>query len=232
MELEGEVGAKRVRKQTEVFQVVSKNATPRKTSIKEGAGIPLADNPHFCKEIERLKADDNLCKALHSLLYGSAGKRHEIKKNIRKFSGLNDEVSKEAMKSKVNDKKKVWTTSLLKSALGLFGLEKGGDRDILVSRMTDYIAKPTFTKDASATKRRRNSSGKNGSGSTKKSKKGTGAPNAYIMYTQAHRAEVSEANPDAAFGDIGKLLAEQWNSLSEEEKEVTQRLFYSFVFFV
>jgi hypothetical protein len=40
----------------------------------------------------------------------------------------------------------------------------------------------------------------------------------YISFCNAKRHEVKAANPNAAFGDIAKLLRNIWNELSESEK--------------
>ena len=42
---------------------------------------------------------------------------------------------------------------------------------------------------------------------------------AYMYFTSAKRSEVKEANPDAAFGDIAKLLGKAYKELSDAEKE-------------
>lgn len=43
-------------------------------------------------------------------------------------------------------------------------------------------------------------------------------PSAFIQFSNAKREEVKQANPDADFGKLGKLLGEMWRALSEEEK--------------
>lgn len=58
------------------------------------------------------------------------------------------------------------------------------------------------------------------------SKKKTKDPNApkrpmtaYMWYATEHREEVRKAHPDAKFGDVGKLIGEQWRALSEKDKK-------------
>lgn len=41
----------------------------------------------------------------------------------------------------------------------------------------------------------------------------------YMFSSQDKRAKIKEENPDATFGQIGKLLGERWKSMSDEEKE-------------
>eukprot|EP01041_Mallomonas_annulata_P018615 gene18615-37617_t len=44
-------------------------------------------------------------------------------------------------------------------------------------------------------------------------------PSAYIIFCSERRSEVKDQNPDASFGELGKLLGKIWASMSEEEKE-------------
>ena len=39
-----------------------------------------------------------------------------------------------------------------------------------------------------------------------------------MKFSQAHRAQVKEDNPDITFGGVGKKLGEMWRALSDEEK--------------
>jgi hypothetical protein len=46
-------------------------------------------------------------------------------------------------------------------------------------------------------------------------------PSAYIIFSTENRAEVKAANPDATFGELGKLLGAKWGSMTEAEKAVS-----------
>ena len=133
METEG-ILEKRERKQTTFFKAPVAKESSKVVITDEGSGIKLADNPHFCKELELIKGDNEVCKALHLLLFNARGKRLEIKKNLRAFSGFPSAAVKEEKMEKVVDKKKVWNTTTLRTVVGMFGLEKGGDRDALVTK--------------------------------------------------------------------------------------------------
>jgi len=41
---------------------------------------------------------------------------------------------------------------------------------------------------------------------------------AYIVFCGAKRAEVKAANPDATFGELGKILGKMWGKLDEKQK--------------
>merc|ERR1712166_789889 len=54
----------------------------------------------------------------------------------------------------------------------------------------------------------------------KKAKKGyKGAMGAYMFFVQENRSEVTTNNPDASFGEIGKLLGAEWRECSAKDKK-------------
>ncbi|KAI8366236.1 high mobility group box domain-containing protein [Blakeslea trispora] len=57
----------------------------------------------------------------------------------------------------------------------------------------------------------------------KRSKKDPNAPkrglSAYMFFSQEQRQTVKDENPEATFGQIGKLLGEKWKNMSEEDKK-------------
>lgn len=56
-----------------------------------------------------------------------------------------------------------------------------------------------------------------------RSKKDPNAPkrnlSSYMFFCQANREQIKKENPNANFGQMGKLLGERWKSLTEEEKK-------------
>ena len=46
------------------------------------------------------------------------------------------------------------------------------------------------------------------------------APSAYIVFCTEKRTEAKISNPDASFGELGKILGKMWGQLDEEGKEV------------
>jgi len=59
--------------------------------------------------------------------------------------------------------------------------------------------------------------------SEKKTKKGKDGPkrplSAYMFFSQDWRERIKTENPDAGFGEVGKLLGAKWKELSEVEKK-------------
>eukprot|EP00010_Vexillifera_abyssalis_P002858 CAMPEP_0201552090 /NCGR_PEP_ID=MMETSP0173_2-20130828/13675_1 /ASSEMBLY_ACC=CAM_ASM_000268 /TAXON_ID=218659 /ORGANISM="Vexillifera sp., Strain DIVA3 564/2" /LENGTH=213 /DNA_ID=CAMNT_0047962509 /DNA_START=26 /DNA_END=667 /DNA_ORIENTATION=- len=41
----------------------------------------------------------------------------------------------------------------------------------------------------------------------------------FLIYSGEHRAGIKEKNPEASFGEMGKILGAQWKALSEDEKK-------------
>jgi len=56
-----------------------------------------------------------------------------------------------------------------------------------------------------------------------KSKKDPNAPkralSAYMFFSQDWRERIKTENPDAGFGEVGKLLGAKWKELDDEEKK-------------
>ena len=67
------------------------------------------------------------------------------------------------------------------------------------------------------------------SGGKKGKKDGPKRPlSAFMYFSQDQRAAVKAANPDATFGELGKLLAEKWGSTSD--RKVRSRLHFDLFF--
>lgn len=54
------------------------------------------------------------------------------------------------------------------------------------------------------------------------------APSPYIIFCTENRDKVKAANPDATFGQLGKLLGEGWAKLSDAQKKVTKSKYHHF----
>lgn len=56
-----------------------------------------------------------------------------------------------------------------------------------------------------------------------KKEKKEGAPkralSAYMFFVKDWRERIKEENPDAAFGEIGKLMGAKWKEMSDEDKQ-------------
>ena len=180
------------------------------------------------KGLEKVKGDDDIVKALHMLMFSSIGKKVDAKKNIRLFSGFADDSVKDEKKSKVTENKKKWTVQLLKDAMSLFGLEKGGSRNELVERLMDYLILPSIVKhdvSLAGSKKKSTSNSKTKGTKRKASTNDTApkkkrAPTSYILFSTAKRDEIKAANLDASFAEIGALLGQKWKTLSDDEKKV------------
>lgn len=192
-------------------------------SYVAGMGTPLGDIPFFRHASDKLAGDDDVLILLHTLFFGSAGKHTMRKRQIRQFSGFpEDSPSRTTLVDKITNSKK-WTVSALKSAAGLFGLEKGGSRDEIVGRFVDFIIRPSELKSVPAakvkkSKKRTLAGGKKSK--KEKSDKPKRAATPYILFSLAKRDEIKAQNPEAAFGDIAKLLGAAWKALGEAEKAV------------
>ena len=108
----------------------------------------LGDFEYFVKGLEKCK-DEEFVKKLHSLMFGSAGKKAETKENILQFNGFAEGTSKEDKIAEVTKNKKKWTDQALKKSLGLFRLEKSGTREELIVRLVEFLMRPIVAEDVS-----------------------------------------------------------------------------------
>ncbi|KAF7731699.1 Non-histone chromosomal protein 6 [Apophysomyces ossiformis] len=64
---------------------------------------------------------------------------------------------------------------------------------------------------------------KGGDGKKSRPKKESGGPkrglSAYMFFSQEKRQEVKDENPEATFGQIGKILGEKWKGMTDEQKK-------------
>lgn len=44
---------------------------------------------------------------------------------------------------------------------------------------------------------------------------------AYMYYSQAQRNATKEANPEATFGELGKIMGAAWKAMSDDQKKVS-----------
>lgn len=122
---------------------------------------------------------------------------------------------------KMTEKKGVWTVHLLKGALGVFGLEKGGSREALIERLVSYVNCPSTAGKSAKAKTKGKTTKKKGVKSSKDKKpKRKVSPSAYILFCKAHRSEVVANNEGISFGDVGGKLGAMWAELPDKEKEV------------
>lgn len=214
---------KRERKATSFFKAPEVISVKKPVEIPSGSGVSLGENEYFCHELEKLKSDSDEVRALHSICYGVFGRKLEAKKNLRKFSGFPVGTSKEEKIAEIM-KKSQWTSNLLGNILAALGMHRSGVRTDLVDRLVTFLMEPTSTKPVSSSvgKKRKATSaaGKKTTKRSTKKEKVSRPPSAYALFVKEHRAVVKEANPEAAFGELSKLVGQAWSALSDGEKEV------------
>jgi len=75
-------------------------------------------------------------------------------------------------------------------------------------------------KETTKSKRKTAEKAEKGSRKTKKDPKAPKrALSAYMFFSQDWRERIKAENPDAGFGEVGKLLGAKWKELDEEEKK-------------
>ena len=88
-----------------------------------------------------------------------------------------------------------------------------------INALTIYFPSSTFRQPQKAKTTKAKAEPK-----AKKAKKADGEKkkrplSGFMKFSQQHRAQVKEENPDISFGEVGRKLGEMWRALSDEEKE-------------
>lgn len=87
------------------------------------------------------------------------------------------------------------------------------------------IAKLFFLLQGAGEKRPSNDIGKKPKNQKKKKKKDPNEPqkpvSAYALFFRDTQAAIKGQNPNATFGDVSKIVASMWDSLGEEQKQVS-----------
>jgi hypothetical protein len=130
----------------------------------------------------------------------------------------------------------VCSGKMIKSLLQVCDLATTGTKAQNVESLIGFLKSPAPSGKASlieeAAKKRKRAENKRESKAkkAKKAKKGkAGKANdplaglkrplsAFMLYSNNKRDKVKEANPDASFGEIGKILGEKWRGISDERK--------------
>jgi structure-specific recognition protein 1 len=97
------------------------------------------------------------------------------------------------------------------------------DSDIKQHRKAAAATKTKKSKEPPPTKKRKESPAKKKAvPAKKKKKKDPNAPknakSAFMFFSVEKRSEIKDANPDASFGEIGKLVGVAWKELSDDNK--------------
>jgi hypothetical protein len=215
--------AKRERKAVVFYAAPTEKPKSKEVSFVGGDGIELGEYPLFCGMLDKYKSTDEKVKNLHHFLFGLYGRKLDVKKNIRKFSGFPQNTSREDKISSIAEKKSVWTVSFLKSILEMCGLDKSGSRDYLILRLVDYMFCPSVRKSPSVDRKSRKSvagkkrkRSKHSAGQQLRKKKVT----AYGLFIKENYSLVKAENPALNFGELSKLAADRWRALSNEEQLV------------
>jgi structure-specific recognition protein 1 len=181
----------------------NKEEAPKKSKKKKAPAAAASSGAK--KKGKKKKKDPNAPKKNKtSYIYFTNSRRDEIKaKNPDiSFADLNKQLGAEFKALSAEDKKP-WEDMA------------AADKERYSKEMEDYSApedNDEDSDDSGAAKPKK-----------KKAKKDPNAPkkaqSAYNYFMSQNRARIKEANPDATFGDIAKLISVEYKALSSEEKE-------------
>ncbi|CAM9118712.1 unnamed protein product [Chrysoparadoxa australica] len=225
------MSSKRERKTVESF-TPEEATTKDKLVIVEGAGVHLSELPSM-GALQKIAGDEDLLKMTHMLLFKTPGTKNSRKKDIRQFSGFEDTSSKakEERAEKLLHNKK-WHVNHLKDLAGLLGLEKGGSKADLVTRVLNFLDEPDASiskasAGGSTPKKRKASTSAKGEKKGKKEKKEKKEKvpkplSAYFYFSKLNREDVkqelADAGEETGVTDVAKALGAKWKEVSDAEK--------------
>ncbi|KAL4235614.1 hypothetical protein ACF0H5_004010 [Mactra antiquata] len=157
-----EEGKKRERKKVERMTFQTEEKSHEGLEIKEGKGRSLGDIPYIEHMLSKTKAED--AKPLHKLLYRRQGANHDVKKNIRQFSGFPFAKDDAEYEKRLNLLKgKAYTLPMIKTMLDILDIPKTGVKDELITRLMEWLEKPEDSgRKIPQGKRKRKSKGSSG----------------------------------------------------------------------
>lgn len=208
----------RAKKAVAVFvpQEIVKEEVP--LVVPEGTGTVLVDLENVTKALDGTLSADPILKKIHTLMFGQGGKKLNIKKNIRLFHGIpkaEQEEYEQTLRTKMD---RFEAGKDLKPICKILDLTQGS-KDVMIDKVVEFILNPESSgksySGGGPAKRKKASSKKAAKKGEKKEKR---APTGFLMFSNANRDKVKAKNPDASFGELGKLLGQQWGKLSDSEK--------------
>merc|ERR1712071_339269 len=139
-----QVSGTRIRKQVDRLSVNTpvRVETPgrRKNEIVPGRGIKLGASSKIVAQLQHAKQSE--MTLLHRLLFERPGTAHEIKKNIREFSGFSFIKTDKEFDSRKHTLAKNAVADI-KFICQLLCLEKSGTKETIIERVLDFLLCPT-----------------------------------------------------------------------------------------
>ena len=218
--------SKREAKAVEHFTIETKEKDPDDFKIKAGAGQKMGDVENIVFKIAKLNAQSDELKQLHRVCFGKPGAKTVVKKNLREFSGfVSDDLAAEKAKKLALLLK--LDLKMIKGMLDTCDLSPGGTKADAAARLIDFLEAPhdsgkksLLEKAGEKRKAADKKAGKKAPPAKAKGKAAAAKPKqeraktAYMLYCDSRREKVKAENPDAGFGELTKLLAEKWKSIS------------------
>lgn len=111
----------------------------------------------------------------------------------------------------------------------------GGDRGLTLN-VVHVVSSEEEVKTKKAAPKKKTEKKPKKAAKKEKKEKDPNAPkralSAFMYYSQENRPVVKQENPSASFGEIGKILGQQWKDLAAGDKKVCSNTFPFYVFFL
>jgi hypothetical protein len=181
-----------------------------------GPGVPLGELALLVRRFEKVSNDDPRTKILYSLCFptweGPIPDR-SAKKSLRQFSGwANPELRAQA---RVKLQSYASELDLMRKLAKLLDLSPEGDAAAVSARLENWLASPSLIvhapKEESAPGPKKRKSGKRD-----KQKR---PPNAYLVFANEKREEITRAQPDLQMMEVNRILGQLWSAVGDSERQ-------------
>lgn len=134
--VEGKRQRKTVERLTETIQP-AKPATEKSVQIPKGTGMKLGEIEVINQNLTKRLASDKTVTILHKIIFDRVGEARNRKSNLRSFCGVEEPQNFETKLQK-------FTNAELKELTELLGLSGGNEKTALVSKINDFLVKPSM----------------------------------------------------------------------------------------
>ena len=231
---------KRVRKSVERMEYDAPKVKEH-AAVQEGKGTKLRDMDVASSNLNRILGTDVAYDNLHTLFYGSAGKKGAKKTRVLDFSGFvfKDEAEKASVLEKRRAKLSKKTTEVIHRLMDLCDADRssttgGTSKAEVIDRFLDWMMEPKASGRAPRGKRKGTTAKAREARKAKTLRKimalDKNAPkrpkSAYAIFVSESYAEAgpssSEGGEKVSLGERAKVLSAKWNAMSDEEKKQFQ----------
>jgi len=151
------VSGRRQRKQVSHYTDKG-SAVTKHFEAPTGSGTKIGDLPNVVERLSKFSGAGDELKAIHRVLFGTAGKKHEVKKHLYEFCGMAyvADENKAFGRERAFDSIGKWKMDLVKQVCDIFEVDRSGKKtkEELMDVLLDWLENPKSSGKKSLEKKR------------------------------------------------------------------------------